>query len=101
VFANRPRAFWITLQAAQVGKHANMIEVATMEAEREEPLLLTAQEAAAMLKVELRTWRTWHASGRIPEPIRIGRKTFWRPEILRAWVAAGCPDRATWAVMRE
>lgn len=66
-----------------------------------QPLLLTALEAATMLKVELRTWRTWYAAGRIPEPVRIGRKTFWRPDDLRGWVAAGCPDRATWAVMQE
>jgi hypothetical protein len=65
-----------------------------------EPLLLTAFQAAAMLKVAVRTWRNWHAMGRIPQPIRIGRKTYWRPADLRAWVAAGCPDRATWAVMR-
>jgi prophage regulatory protein len=64
-------------------------------------LLLTAAQAAAMLGATARTWRTWHAAGRIPLPIRIGRKTYWRPNDLRAWVAAGCPDRETWAIMRE
>jgi hypothetical protein len=76
-------------------------DVATGEGAALSPLLLTATEAAAMLKVALRTWRTWHAAGRTPQPIRIGRKTFWRPNDLRAWVAAGCPDRETWAIMRE
>jgi excisionase family DNA binding protein len=65
------------------------------------PLLLTIPEAAAMLRVNERTWRTWLASGRIPQPIRIGRKVFWRPEDLKAWVAAGCPDRETWAVLQQ
>lgn len=64
------------------------------------PLLLTASEAAAMFKASERTWRTWDTMGRIPKPIRIGRKVFWRPEDLKAWVAAGCPDRASWEVMR-
>ena len=64
-------------------------------------LLLTATEAATLCHVVPRTWRTWHAAGRVPQPIRIGRKTFWRPDDLRAWVAAGCPDREKWAIMRE
>lgn len=68
---------------------------------QEMPLLLTIPEAAAMLRVKERTWRTWLASGRIPEPIRIGRKVFWRPDDLKAWVAAGCPDRAKWEVLRK
>jgi hypothetical protein len=76
-------------------------DVATGQGAASSPLLLTASEAAAMLKVALRTWRTWHAAGQTPQPIRIGRKTFWRPADLRAWVAAGCPDRETWAITRE
>lgn len=39
----------------------------------------------------------------MPEPIRIGRNTLWRPEVLRAWVAAGCPavNSARWQEYRE
>jgi predicted DNA-binding transcriptional regulator AlpA len=65
------------------------------------PLLLTASEAAAMLRVKERTWRTWDAMGRIPKPIRIGRKPFWRPEDIKAWIAVGCPDRETWEVLKR
>jgi predicted DNA-binding transcriptional regulator AlpA len=64
-------------------------------------LLLTASEAASLCHVVPRTWRTWHATGKIPQPIHIGRKPLWRPEELRAWIAAGCPDRATWTVLRK
>jgi predicted DNA-binding transcriptional regulator AlpA len=39
--------------------------------------------------------------GRIPKPIRIGRKPFWRPEDIKAWVVAGCPDRETWEVLKR
>ena len=64
-------------------------------------LLLTADEAAALCRTVPRTWRTWHSTGKIPQPIRIGRKTFWRPEELRDWIAAGCPDRETWNILRQ
>jgi predicted DNA-binding transcriptional regulator AlpA len=60
------------------------------------PLLLTAPQAAALCNTSLRTWWAWDAAGKIPRAIRIGRSTFWRPETLRAWVDAGCPDRQTW-----
>jgi predicted DNA-binding transcriptional regulator AlpA len=65
------------------------------------PLLLRASDAAAACHTSVRTWRSWNSSGRIPRPICIGRSIFWRPEELKAWVAAGCPDRATWEVIRE
>jgi predicted DNA-binding transcriptional regulator AlpA len=59
-------------------------------------LLLRAVAAATVCSVSLRTWRAWDSAGRIPQPVRIGRSTFWRADELRAWVAAGCPDRRTW-----
>ena len=65
------------------------------------PLLLRAFQAAALCNTSLRTWRTWDMSGKIPQPIRVGRKIFWRPEELKAWIAAGCPDRLTWEATRE
>jgi predicted DNA-binding transcriptional regulator AlpA len=64
-------------------------------------ILMTAPQAAALLGRSLRTWRVWDAAGKIPRAIRIGRSTFWRPEELKAWVAARCPDRETWEAMRE
>jgi predicted DNA-binding transcriptional regulator AlpA len=65
------------------------------------PLLLRAAEAAALCGTSLRTWRMWDAVGRIPVPIRIGHLVFWRPDELKAWAAAGCPDRVTWETLRS
>ena len=31
-----------------------------------------------------------------PKPIKLGRRIYWRLAELKAWVAAGCPDVATW-----
>jgi hypothetical protein len=64
-------------------------------------LLFTAAEAAALCNTSVRTWRAWDATGKIPRAIRIGHKVFWRPDELRAWVAAGCPERATWVAMQN
>lgn len=65
------------------------------------PLLLKAACAAAECGVSVRTWYAWDFSGKIPSPIRIGRTPFWPYEELRAWVAAGCPDRVTWKATRQ
>jgi predicted DNA-binding transcriptional regulator AlpA len=63
-------------------------------------LLFTAAQAARLCGVSPRTWYTWDAAGKIPQAIHIGRSAFWRPETLRDWVAAGCPDRETWEAMQ-
>jgi predicted DNA-binding transcriptional regulator AlpA len=76
-------------------------EAATPVVSVAEPLLLRASEAAAICGISTRTWRSWDCSCRIPRPIRIGRAVFWRPDEVRAWVAAGCPDRETWHAAPE
>lgn len=61
-----------------------------------EPLLVTAKQAAALCGKALRTWRAWDAAGWIPRPVRVGRSTLWRTAELRAWISAGCPRRSEW-----
>ncbi len=65
------------------------------------PLMLRAPQAATLCAVSVRTWRTWDAAGKIPQPIRIGRSTLWRAEELRAWIAAGCPRRKEWVDLQS
>jgi len=65
------------------------------------PLLLSARDLAAMLRLGLRTIRSMDAAGRLPSPIRIGGSVRWRSEEIRAWLDAGCPDRETWARIRD
>jgi predicted DNA-binding transcriptional regulator AlpA len=66
-----------------------------------EPLLLNARQAAALCGKAVRTWRTWHASGLIPRPVRIGRSMLWRADELRAWIAADCPNQQQWNISRN
>jgi excisionase family DNA binding protein len=67
----------------------------------DKPLLLRAPEAAALLGTSVRTWRTWNATGKIPRPMHIGRMVLWRPDELKAWIAAGCPDRVVWESLQQ
>ncbi|MFC1782726.1 helix-turn-helix transcriptional regulator [Planctomycetota bacterium] len=62
-------------------------------------LLLNACEAAALLGIGRSHLYGLHASGRMPLPIKLGRRTLWRKDELAAWVAAGCPARARWAAL--
>jgi excisionase family DNA binding protein len=66
-----------------------------------EPLLLDAKQAAAMLGIGRTHLYALHSSGRLPLPLRLGRRTLWRADELKNWVSAGCPSRQKWIVMRE
>jgi prophage regulatory protein len=65
-----------------------------------EPLLVGAAEAGPLCGRSEASWWRDHAAGRVPAPVKLGGRTLWRSEELRAWVAAGCPDRRTWQAFR-
>lgn len=60
-------------------------------------LLVDAAGAAKRLSISRAHFLAQHSSGKIgPLPVKLGRRTLWGVEALRAWVNAGCPDRETW-----
>lgn len=63
------------------------------------PLVVDCRRLARLLGAGYRTVRGWDAAGRLPAPIRIGGRVLWRVSDIRAWLAAGAPDRETWAAM--
>lgn len=63
------------------------------------PLVVDARRLAKLLAAGVRTVRTWDAAGKLPSPIRIGGRVVWRVAEIRAWLAAGAPDRARWAAI--
>jgi predicted DNA-binding transcriptional regulator AlpA len=65
------------------------------------PLLLTANQVAAMFGKSVRAWRAWDAEGVVPRPIRISRSTYWRHDEILAWIDAGCPRRQQWEARRQ
>jgi len=59
-------------------------------------ILLPSAEAAKLCGVSVRSWYTWDQLGKIPKPVRIGRKLFWRRDELLAWIDQDCPKRSDW-----
>ena len=80
---------------------ANATPMTQETATQQLPLLLTADAAARLCSTSLRVWRQWDAAGKIPQAIRIGRRPLWRLDELKAWIAAGCPNRITWHAIRD
>lgn len=66
------------------------------------PIAVAAVEAAALFGVSRATWFKWDRAGRIPMPIiRSGRLVLWSVAELQAWVAADCPSRERWILLRK
>ena len=64
------------------------------------PLVVDARRLARLLCAGIRTVRTWDAAGKLPAPIRIGGRVVWRVAEIRAWLAAGAPNRDVWEVRK-
>lgn len=64
------------------------------------PLVVDARRLGVLLCAGIRTVRAWDAAGKLPAPIRIGGRVVWRMDEIRAWLAAGAPDRETWVAVR-
>jgi excisionase family DNA binding protein len=68
------------------------IEQRLAEASAGQPLLVTAREAAGLLRVGESTWHRLVAAGKAPRPVKVGGATRWRRADLLEWLDAGCPD---------
>lgn len=66
-----------------------------------EPLLLPAQEAAALCAVGEASWWRYQSAAKIPAPVKLGGRTLWRRADLELWIELGCPDRAIFDVERK
>jgi predicted DNA-binding transcriptional regulator AlpA len=57
------------------------------------PLLVDATTAARMCSLSRRYWLQLDNAGKIPLPIRFGKRKLWSVAELEEWVKAGCPSR--------
>ncbi|MDD4888705.1 MAG: helix-turn-helix domain-containing protein [Phycisphaerae bacterium] len=64
------------------------------------PLLVDTVAAAALCGVSRSHYLALASAGKVPLPIRLGRRTLWRADELRRWIEAGCPARERWQAMR-
>jgi predicted DNA-binding transcriptional regulator AlpA len=52
--------------------------------------LLTAEQAAARIAVDLRTFRRLEKQGQVPRGLRIGKRIVrWHPAVIDAWAKSG------------
>lgn len=63
------------------------------------PMLLDAREAARVCGVSRSHFLAMHSAGKVPLPVRLGRRTLWRGAELAAWIEADCPARDRWLTM--
>jgi predicted DNA-binding transcriptional regulator AlpA len=64
-------------------------------------LLIDAREAARLCGVCRAHWLRMQSAGRVPAPVRLGRRTLWRAAELAAWTEANCPGRDVWETLKE
>lgn len=60
------------------------------------PILIGIEVVAEVLGVSVAHVKRLRVSGRIPRPVRLGKRTLWRAAELDEWCRSGCPDRARW-----
>ena len=65
-----------------------------------EPLLVSANDLAKLLRLSVRSIRALDASGRLPRPLRVGGSVRWKLAEVRDWIAADCPPRQVWEARR-
>ena len=73
----------------------------TTHSREPERLALPAAEVAKLLGISQRHLWALNSSGRLPRPLRFGRAVRWPVEELRAWLAAGAPQRSRWEALRK
>jgi len=57
------------------------------------PLLVDSTNAARLCGVCRRYFLQLDAQGRIPAPVRLGKRKLWSVQALQKWAAEGCPQR--------
>jgi len=56
-----------------------------------EKLTYDREELAKVLGVSPRAISTWTDSGKIPQPLRLGRRRLWLRETVQKWLSEGAP----------
>ena len=64
-------------------------------------LLLDAKGLSAAGFGSVRHVRRLDSSGRLPKPIKLGKRTLWSVAELQKWLAAGAPKRDAWEQMKN
>lgn len=64
------------------------------------PELVDVDGLAALLSCSKRHAARLDVAGKVPMGVKLGRCKRWIVQEVREWVAAGCPNRTTWEVIK-
>ena len=71
-------------------------------ANEQPPFTMTDVEIAREVRLSAKTIRRMHDDGKLPQPVTVGvRSLRWVRQTIVEWLAAGCPDRATFEANRK
>ncbi len=59
------------------------------------------EEAAALFRVDVATWREWDATGLIPAAVEVAGLPRWDEAELQAWYESGAPPRSEWEAKKR
>ena len=63
--------------------------------------LLTEDDLTEQFQISRRTLRDWTARGKLPAPLRIGRKPFWPSSTIEAFIDAKAAEAVADAERRK
>ena len=66
--------------------------IGTPHNESRATLLMTKNELAARLQISLGHLHRMVKAGRVPKPVRFGRRVLFSVAVMDAWVRRGCPS---------
>jgi excisionase family DNA binding protein len=62
--------------------------------QRDDPLLLTAEQVACLLGISRRSVFQWVRDGLLPRPMKLGASSRWHAPTLRAWALRRATEAA-------
>lgn len=72
-----------------------------MSSPKEKSILLSSHYAAELIGCSVQALRNWHLYGRVPVPIVVGNRLYWRRDEILRWIDAGCPNREEWKKTKQ
>lgn len=74
----------------------------TVAANEPPPYTMTDAEIAWELRLSAKTIHRMNDDGKLPQPVTVGARSLrWVRQTMVEWLAAGCPDRATFEANRK
>lgn len=68
---------------------------------KEESILLNTGRAAELIGCSTQTLRNWNLYGRVPVPLILGNRLYWKRNEILEWLDADCPNRKEWMKTKQ